>query len=185
MLIIKNALRTALFPFKQRLKRIYALTVFSFLPFFPFFSIFEFPVNQEPEVRVISEEEESNRVKKRYIPDEKEMELLARAVYSEARGESFEGQVAVASVILNRLESEDFPNTISGVIFQPRAFTAVQDGQFWLEPGEEAFKAVEKALEGDDPSGGAFYYYNPVKATSSWIYSRTVIKRIGGHLFAE
>jgi N-acetylmuramoyl-L-alanine amidase len=122
---------------------------------------------------------------KRYEPDDKERELLARAVYSEARGEIFEGQVAVAAVILNRLEDQAFPNTIAGVIFQPRAFTAVADGQFWYTPNETSFKAVEAALEGKDPSEGALFYYNPVRARSRWIFTRPVIKRIGRHLFAN
>lgn len=120
----------------------------------------------------------------RFEPDEKEMELLARAVYSEARGEPMEGQVAVAAVILNRLEDGQFPNTVAGVIFQPRAFTAVADGQFWYTPNEKSYQAVEEALKGEDPSDGALYYYNPAKATSRWIFGRPVIKRIGRHLFA-
>lgn len=109
---------------------------------------------------------------------------LAQAVYGEARGESFEGQVAVAAVIINRLNNPDFPNTIGGVIFQPWAFTAVNDGQFNLKPDATALRAVEEALQGRDPSGGALYYWNPDKATSSWIWSRPIINRIGNHVFA-
>lgn len=185
-MLTRKALWKALFPLKQRLKRLSALTVLSFLPLFPFFSLIEIAPEKEQDAGVVAELQVIEIKKQpRYEPDEKEMKLLARAVYSEARGESFEGQVAVAAVILNRLESPDFPNTISGVIFQPMAFTAVYDGQFWLEPNEAAYRAVEKALEGEDPSDGAIFYYNPVKATSSWIYTRTVIKRIGAHLFAE
>jgi len=117
------------------------------------------------------------------ISDE-EMELLARAVYSEARGEPFQGQVAIAAVILNRVDNEDFPNTIKGVIFQPWAFTAVHDGQFWLTPDESAYAAVEEALAGNDPTEGAIYYYNPVTATNQWIRSREIITTIGKHVFA-
>lgn len=113
-----------------------------------------------------------------------EKELLARAVYSEARGEEFRGQVAVAAVILNRVEDPDFPDDVAGVIFQPQAFTAVSDGQFWMEPDQEAYRAVQEALEGKDPSRGALYYYNPAKATSSWVYCRPVIVHIGRHIFA-
>lgn len=112
-----------------------------------------------------------------------DMTLLARAVYSEARGEPFEGQVAVAAVVLNRLRSPLFPNTISGVIFEPLAFTAVADGQFWLEPDENAYRAAQMALDGWDPSGGALYYFNPRTATSQWIWSRPYIKTIGKHRF--
>lgn len=115
---------------------------------------------------------------------DKEMELLARAVYSEARGEPFKGQVAIAAVILNRVNHPDFPNTISGVIYQPWAFTAVHDGQFWLTPGEEAYAAVKEALAGEDPSGGAVFYYNPATASNRWIYSRPIIATIGKHVFA-
>jgi N-acetylmuramoyl-L-alanine amidase len=120
----------------------------------------------------------------RLEPTEKEIELLARAVYSEARGEQFEGQVAVAAVIINRIEDPDFPNDVAGVIFQPMAFTAVADGQFWLEPNRVAYWAVEEALQGRDPSQGALYYYNPVTATSWWIFTRSTITRIGRHVFA-
>jgi spore germination cell wall hydrolase CwlJ-like protein len=119
-----------------------------------------------------------------YRPSAEEIDLLTRAVYSEARGEQFQGQVAIAAVIINRVEDSDFPDSISGVIFEPQAFTAVSDGQFWLEPDRNAYRAVEEALEGKDPSGGALYYYNTATATSPWIFSRRTITRIGNHVFA-
>ena len=109
--------------------------------------------------------------------------LLARTVYSEARGEPYEGQVAVAAVVLNRLKHPDFPSNIRGVIFQPLAFTAVADGQFWLTPNQTAYNAVNEALKGWDPSNGALYYWNPVTATSKWIWSRTITHHIGKHVF--
>lgn len=109
---------------------------------------------------------------------------LARAVYGEARGESYQGQVAVAAVILNRVRDGDFPNTIKAVIFEPLAFTCVADKQIYLEPSSTAIKAAREALAGADPSGGALYYWNPVKATSKWVWSRPIIKRIGNHVFA-
>lgn len=96
---------------------------------------------------------------------------------------AFEGQVAVAAVILNRVKSPSFPNTPSGVIFQPGAFTAVADGQIYLEPNEQARKAVQQALSGWDPSGGCIYYFNPKTATSKWIWSRPQVKTIGQHIF--
>lgn len=114
---------------------------------------------------------------------EQDLQLMANAVYGEARGEPYEGQVAVAAVILNRLESPDFPNSISGIIFQPRAFTAVADGQIWLEPNERAKQAVLDAMNGWDPSENALYYFNPATATSEWIWSRPQIKQIGDHIF--
>jgi N-acetylmuramoyl-L-alanine amidase len=112
-----------------------------------------------------------------------ELKIMANAVYGEARGEPFEGQVAVAAVILNRVRDSSFPNTPSGVIFQPGAFTAVADGQIYLEPNEGAKKAVQQALSGWDPSGGCIYYFNPVTATSKWIWSRPQVKTIGAHIF--
>ncbi len=110
---------------------------------------------------------------------------LARLVYGEARGESFTGQVAVAAVALNRLFSQDFGNTVSEVIFQPGAFTAVSDGQFYLTPDSSAYEAVRSALNGWDPTGNAIYYWNPKTATSKWIWSRSIITQIGNHVFAR
>jgi len=114
-----------------------------------------------------------------------EIYTLAQAINGEARGEPYIGQVAVAAVILNRVEDPRFPQTIAGVIYQPGAFTAVTDGQMFLEPNESAFKAARDALNGWDPSGGAMYYYNPAKATSKWIWSRPIIKVIGKHYFCK
>lgn len=110
---------------------------------------------------------------------------LAHVVYGEARGEPFEGQVAVAAVVLNRLYSGEFGANVHDIIFQPEAFTAVSDGQYWLNPGQTALNAVMSAINGWDPTGGALYYYNPVTATSSWIFNLPVIKKIGHHLFAS
>jgi len=114
-----------------------------------------------------------------------DIKLMANAVHGEARGEPYIGQVAVAAVILNRVEHASFPNTPSGVIFEPRAFTAVADGQIWLTPNETSKKAVKDALNGWDPTGGAIYYFNPDTATSAWIWSRPQIKRIGKHIFCR
>lgn len=114
-----------------------------------------------------------------------DIQLMANAVYGEARGEPYVGQVAVAAVILNRVENTSFPNSVSGVIFEPRAFTAVADGQIWLTPNEKAKEAVLDALNGWDPSGNAIYYFNPNTATSDWIWSRPQIKKIGKHIFAK
>lgn len=112
-----------------------------------------------------------------------DLTLLARTVYSEARGEPYKGQVAVAAVVLNRLRHPNFPNTVRGVIFQPLAFTAVADGQFWLPPNQTAYRAVNDAINGWDPAKGALYYWNPVTATSRWIWSRTISHQIGKHVF--
>lgn len=113
-----------------------------------------------------------------------EIEMMAKLVYGEARGESFEGQVAVAAVVLNRLASPQFPNTVKDVIFEPRAFTAVDDGQYYSKPDKEAYRAVYAAISGWDPTGEALYYFNPQTATSDWIWSRPQIKQIGKHIFA-
>jgi N-acetylmuramoyl-L-alanine amidase len=114
-----------------------------------------------------------------------DLKLLSQAVYGEARGEPYTGQVAVAAVILNRLEDPNFPHTVSGILFEPLAFTAVADGQIWLTPNDTARKAVSDAINGWDPTGGATYYFNPVTATSKWIWSRPQIKKIGKHIFCK
>lgn len=109
--------------------------------------------------------------------------LLARCVYAEARGEPYVGQVAIAAVVLNRVKHPSFPNTISGVIYQPGAFTAVADGQINLTPNDQALKAAKDAQNGWDPTYGAIYYYNPATATNAWIRSRPIHLRIGRHVF--
>ncbi len=110
--------------------------------------------------------------------------LLARLIHAEARGESYTGQVAVGAVVLNRVKSSSFPNTISGVIYQPYAFTCVQDGQINLSPNQTAMSAAKDAMNGWDPSYGSLYYYNPTVATSKWIFSRPTVITIGKHVFA-
>lgn len=109
--------------------------------------------------------------------------LLARAIYGEARGEPYIGQVAVAAVILNRVKDSRFPNTVSGVIYQKNAFTCVSDGQINLTPNQTAIKAAKDALSGWDPTNGCLYYYNPSTATSAWIWTRQVRLKIGEHNF--
>lgn len=111
--------------------------------------------------------------------------LLSCCVYGEARGESYTGKVAVAAVILNRVASSSFPNTISGVIYQNGAFTCVSDGQINLGTNDECTRAAQDALNGWDPSGGALYYFNPATATSKWIWSRPQIVTIGKHIFCS
>ena len=115
---------------------------------------------------------------------ESEVRILARLVSGEARGEPYVGQVAVAAVVLNRVKSPAFPNTISGVIFQTGAFDAVWDGQFDMEPTENSVRAARDALNGWDPTGGCLYYYNPSTATNSGIWTRQVQLTIGRHAFA-
>lgn len=113
-----------------------------------------------------------------------DVQLLARLIYGEARGESYVGQVAVGAVVMNRIKSASFPNTMSGVIYQSYAFTAVDDGQINLTPDATAKKAAQDAMNGWDPTYGALYYYNPATATSSWIFSRQTTVVIGRHVFA-
>ncbi len=112
-------------------------------------------------------------------------QLLARAINGEARGEPYEGQVAVGAVILNRTRHPDFPKTIAGVIYQPGAFTAVSDGQINIpiDPNSTVVKAARDALNGWDPTNGCLYYWNPATATSKWIWSRKIVKKIGKHYF--
>ena len=109
--------------------------------------------------------------------------LLSCCIYGEARGESYAGKVAVGAVILNRVASSSFPNTISGVIYQSGAFTCVSDGQINLGTNDECTRAAQDALNGWDPSGGALYYFNPATATSKWIWSRKQLTTIGKHIF--
>ena len=115
---------------------------------------------------------------------ETELSLLARLVSGEARGEPYTGQVAVAAVVLNRVRSSAFPDTVSGVIFQPGAFDAVWDGQFDMTPTDSCIRAARDALNGWDPTGGCLYYYNPATATNEWIWTRQVQLTIGRHAFA-
>ena len=116
-----------------------------------------------------------------------DVQLMARAINGEARGESYEGQVAVGAVIMNRVKHSDFPNTIAGVIYQPGAFTAVSDGQINVPIDESStvVKAARDALNGWDPTGGCIFYFNPDTATNSWIWSKTIVKKIGKHNFCK
>ncbi len=109
--------------------------------------------------------------------------LLARVISAEARGEPYAGQVAVGAVILNRIEHPSFPGTLAGVVYQPGAFSCMLDGQIDQPVSESSVRAAREALNGSDPSGGAIYYFNPDTATSSWIWSRPLIKVIGQHRF--
>lgn len=114
-----------------------------------------------------------------------DIELLARVISAEARGESYNGQVAVGAVILNRVEHPSFPNSIAGVVYQPGAFTCMTDGQINANVTSSAKRAASDALNGVDPTGGAIYYYNPSTATSKWIRSRPIITTIGNHVFCS
>ena len=112
-----------------------------------------------------------------------DLQLLARLISAEARGEPYIGQVAVGAVVLNRVEHPSFPNSISGVVYQPGAFSCLDDGQFNEPVAESAYRAAQEALNGYDPSYGAIYYFNPATATSRWIWSRPLIVQIGSHRF--
>lgn len=114
-----------------------------------------------------------------------DLNLLARLISAEARGEPYRGQVAVGAVVLNRTKSPIFPHTIAGVIYQPGAFSCLDDGQFYEPVSDSAYKAATDALNGWDPSGGAIYYFNPSTATSGWIWSRPLIVVIGDHRFCS
>lgn len=122
---------------------------------------------------------------KKYSLNKSEMDIMARVIYSEARGEPYIGQVAVGAVVMNRIRSSQFPDTIRGVVFQKGAFTAVDDGQFWLTPNATAYRAALDAVRGWDPTYGSLYYFNPRTATSKWIWSRQQTVTIGNHIFAR
>lgn len=119
------------------------------------------------------------------VSDSGDVALLARLISAEARGEPYNGQVAVGAVILNRVKHPSFPNTISGVVYQNGAFTCITDGQFNQPVSESAYRAARDCLNGWDPSGGAIYYFNPATATSKWIWSRPLIVVIGSHRFCS
>ncbi|AZR73822.1 spore cortex-lytic enzyme [Anoxybacter fermentans] len=119
------------------------------------------------------------------VTNNNDIHLLARIVHAEARAEPYIGQVAVAAVILNRVKSPDFPNTIAGVIYQPLAFESVSNGQFNLPPKDENYRAARDALNGWDPTYGATFFWNPSKPVSKWIWSRKIIVRYGNHVFAR
>lgn len=116
-----------------------------------------------------------------------DIQLLARAINGEARGEGYEGQVAVGAVILNRVKHPSFPNTIAGVIYEPGAFTAVSDGQINhpIDENSTVYKAAQDAMNGWDPTNGCVYYFNPNTATNKWIWSKTIVKTIGKHHFCK
>ena len=116
---------------------------------------------------------------------EGDVNLLARVVYGEARGEPYRGKVAVAAVVLNRVRSASFPNTMSGVVYQKGAFSIVADGQINLTPDSDSIRAARDALNGVDPTSGCLYYYNPAKTTNQWMLSRPIMVRIGRHVFCK
>ena len=118
-------------------------------------------------------------------PNQASIDLLARVINGEARGEPYEGQVAVGAVVLNRVDHPSFPNSISGVVYQKGAFTAVDDGQINAQMYASSHRAARDALNGWDPTGGAIYYYNPVTATNQWIRTREIICTIGKHVFCN
>ena len=114
-----------------------------------------------------------------------DLNLLSKVVYSESRGEPYTGQVAVAAIVLNRVKSSSFPNTVAGVVYQRGAFDAVSDGQINLTPDSTSRKAAQDAMNGWDPTYGCIYYFNPATATSKWIWSRPQVVRIGKHIFCK
>jgi N-acetylmuramoyl-L-alanine amidase len=144
------------------------------------------PRQQErrPAIRA-SRDERRTATRARVRLTEREMELLARLVYAEGRGEPYEGQVAIAAVVLNRVKSPQFPNTVREVIYQPNAFSPVNDGHLTYKTNDTARKAVRDAVNGKDPSRGSLYFYNPKTATSDWIRTRPLTVRIANHVFAR
>ena len=135
----------------------------------------------------IVDKSSTNNVSKAKSTSTSDIQLMARAINGEARGEPDEGQVAVGAVILNRVKDSRFPNSISGVIYQPGAFTAVSDGQInaAISEGSTVYKAAQDAINGWDPTSGCVYYFNPNTATNKWIWSRPLVKTIGKHRFCK
>ncbi|WP_419886622.1 spore cortex-lytic enzyme [Paenibacillus sp. B-A-8] len=122
---------------------------------------------------------------KKYTLNIEEMDILAKVIYSESRGEPYKGQVAVGAVVMNRIQSSQFPDNIKNVVFQKGAFTAVSDGQYWLTPNRTAYLAALDAVRGWDPTNNSIYYFNPDTATSAWIWTRPQNLKIGKHIFAS
>ena len=140
-------------------------------------------------IRIPAKENDSTTIaselsRGRVLVSQEELELLARVIHDEARGENFVGQIAVGAVVLNRVEDHRFPSTIHDVVYQAGAFAAVDDKQIHLTPNDSAYRAAEAALMGEDPTDGAIYYYNPRTATDRWIKTRPVVKTIGNHTFS-
>ena len=135
----------------------------------------------------IVDKSSTNNVSKAKSTSTSDIQLMARAINGEARGEPYEGQVAVGAVILNRVKDSRFPNSISGVIYQPGAFTAVSDGQInaAISEGSTVYNAAQDAINGWDPTSGCVYYFNPNTATNKWIWSRPLVKTIGKHRFCK
>lgn len=135
----------------------------------------------------IVDNKQTNNVSLAKASNSSDIQLMARAINGEARGEPYEGQVAVGAVILNRVKDSRFPNSISGVIYQSGAFTAVADGQINspISEGSTVYKAAQDAMNGWDPTGGCVYYFNPATATNKWIWSRPLVKTIGKHRFCK
>ncbi len=138
-------------------------------------------------IAVIANQNKTNTSYAESASSTSDIQLLARAINGEARGESYEGQVAVGAVILNRVKHPDFPNTIAGVIYQSGAFTAVSDGQINnpIDENSTVYKAARDAMNGWDPTNGCVYYFNPNTATNKWIWSKTIVKTIGKHHFCK
>ena len=136
---------------------------------------------------ILGDDKENTNISYAAVSSNSDIQLMARAINGEARGEPYEGQVAVGAVILNRVKSSQFPNTIAGVIYQAGAFTAVSDGQINvpIDEGSTVYKAARDAMNGWDPTGGCIYYFNPATATNKWIWSRPHVKTIGKHRFCK
>lgn len=142
-------------------------------------------IPQKPLQQDLTVKEEQKEEKPRITAKDNELDLLARAVHAEAKGEPYEGQVAVASVILNRVAHPEFPNSIAGVIYEPLAFQIVANGSINNPADDVAVRAAHEAINGLDPTNGALYFFNPAKTSNRWIRSRPVIKTIGKHIFAS
>lgn len=145
----------------------------------------EGPVNERNNIVNNQEEKNENKSKEVISITNDELYLLSKLVSSEARGESYEGQVAVAAVVINRVLDSRFPNNIKDVIYQKNAFSVVNNGEIYKNPTDSAYKAAREALYGKDPTSGAIYFWNPEIATCSWIKTLDPYKRIGNHVFAK
>jgi len=170
--------------FKQKEKALRALTIIlTIVLLSPSLLLFH-PAGQ-PEQKTLALQENQEQVSRGASVSRADLILMARVIEGEAADEPYKGKVAVGAVIVNRLQSPDFPKSVSGVVFEPDAFEAVTNGQYTRPLTQESIRAAQDALSGKDPTNGALYYWNPVKATSKWVWSRPIVTRIGNHVFAR
>lgn len=177
-----KGVNTMAFFFKQKEMRL-AASILIVILLFPIMLLFH-PV-ERPESKIAAAPANGEKVSRGVSVSRQDLILMARVIEGEAADEPYQGKVAVGAVIVNRLENPAFPKSVPGVVFEPDAFEAVTNGQYTRPLTRESLAAAEDALNGQDPTSGALYYWNPAKATSTWVWSRPIVTKIGNHVFAR